>query len=258
MRNLEFNLLELMEDNNVHLRFVELDETEKKGKIQFHRSSINSNENLTEAPELVQLIAEEFRKFDLPDGRHNVPTRIRIHETDRNKILYFNASVLVESGDVIDRTVNKDYEELFCLDDPTGHPEKVQNVAQLIFTDEVKAAYVASLPRVEVENEEEHQVTVDLKVMVPNPDYDPDVEDSPKKIQATELVEEAYEASEVLDGAVLRKVPAGVRQVKQGVTKTVGVTDEQDNPVMETVKTGELTTFIEYKGKLYPEDWDGK
>lgn len=56
---------------------------------------------------------------------------------------------------------------------------------------------------------------------------------------------------------MLRKVAAYDKPIKKPLFDTVGVKDEDGNPVMETYKTGEFTTFIEYKGKLYPEDWNG-
>ena len=138
-----------------------------------------------------------------------------------------------------------------CLEDITAHPEKVQKAAALIFTPEVKAAYIASLPTVDEPVMAMRQVTVDLPVMIANPDYDAEVEGSQKQIQKTETVLVDVEETTVLEGAVQKVVKAHQAEQEQGVVVTTGVIDEAGAKVMEEYDTGEVVTKIQYKGELY-------
>ena len=83
------------------------------------------------------------------DGVHELVDLIRIHNSERQHFMYELSAFLIESNrqqghEILERVV------VTCLDDLTVHPEKIQKVAALIFTPEVKAAYIASLPTVDV------------------------------------------------------------------------------------------------------------
>ena len=99
-----------------------------------------------------------------------------------------------------------------CLEDISKHPEKVQKFCNLVFTDEVKTAFIASLPRIEIEIAGK---TKKVKTKIP---------DQTKKM--------------VVEG-----------KVRDVVIKKGGEVEEE---------VPATQTFIEYKGELYPEDWDGK
>ena len=266
----KFNLLELSYNNTIQLRFKHVE-----GGVALNvRTVVSSDDDLdlgltlsvgdgsttVPTPQLVKDIAAAFpfTAFENTDGPCCHADFIRVTDSNRGGIRYDVTEYVYKNQTEVVKSSRRQPVVVDCLEDITQHPEKVQKFASIVFTPKVKAAYIASLPRVEVENEDTRQKTVELPVMVDNPDYDPEVEGSQKQVQATETVDESYEASEVLDGAVLRQVPAGVRQVEKPLTETVGVTDEAGNPVMEEYKTGEFTTFIEYKGEQYPEGWNGE
>jgi len=141
------------------------------------------------------------------------------------------------------------------LEDYSTESDRVKTFCGIVFDAEVKAAYIASLPTVDEPVMSTRQVTVDLPVMISNPDYDAEVEGSQKKIQKTELVVVDVEETTVLDGAVQKVIAAHQVEQEQGVTVTKGVTDESGATVMEDYDTGEVVTKIQYKGELYAEDW---
>jgi len=210
MRNLEFNLLEIMEDNSLALRFVDLDETDKRGKIQFHRAKYDPS-SPDNAPELVQLVASQFSEESLGEGTHMVPTQIRLHATDRVHCGYYNAKVTVLDGEITERSILGKFIEMDCLCDLSEHPEKVQTAASLVFTEAVKADFIASLPRVEIETDGEPTIS-------------------------TETIPE--ETKKMVVGGVLTDV---VIKEAEEVALTIPATQ----------------TFIQYKGELYPEGWNG-
>lgn len=142
-------------------------------------------------------------------------------------------------------------ESYACIDDLSQLPEKVQSAAGLIFTPEIKAEYIANLPRVPAKKQ--RQKVVYLPVMIANPEYDPKKPASPEQIQDTEEVIVPYEAY-IDDSGVLQ--PAGERPEQRGKTYEQTVTHPDGTPVMEEY-TDPNDLRIEYKGVQYPLDWDG-
>jgi len=152
---------------------------------------------------------------------------------------------------------NHDTHSIDPLQDYSTESDRVKAFCGIVFDDEVKAAYIASLPTVDEPVTDWRQVTVDLPVMIANPDYDAEVEGSQKQIQKTETVLVDVEETTVLDGAVQKVIKAHQAEQEQGVTVTTGVIDEAGEKVMEEYDTGEVVTKIQYKGELYPSDWQG-
>ena len=151
---------------------------------------------------------------------------------------------------LIDRT-NHETRTIDPLQDYSTESDRVKTFCGIVFDAEVKAAYIASLPTVDVPVMSERQVTVDLPVMIANPDYDAEVEGSQKQIQKTETVLVDVEETTVLEGAVQKVVKAHQAEQEQGVVVTTGVIDEAGAKVMEEYDTGEVVTKIQYKGELY-------
>ncbi|GEM_PF-1775644 len=137
------------------------------------------------------------------------------------------------------------------LQDYSTESDRVKTFCGIVFDAEVKAAYIASLPTVDEPVMSKRQVTVDLPVMINNPDYDAEVEGSQQQIQKTEVVLVDVEETTVLDGAVQKVVKAHQAKQEQGAVETIGVTDESGAKVMEEYDTGEVVTKIQYKGELY-------
>ena len=215
--------------------------------ILYERAADEHVEELTFTGTTISIACHHCDAVDNPDGRVKLTTR-HSHE---------------------DFTLDP-------LEDQTPFSDRVKLFASIVFDAEVKAAFIASLPRVDEPVMAKRQRTVELPVMemvkreVPavtekkaaiDDAGEPiiiEVEVTPPttemvEVQKTEIVDGACEASEVMDGAVLRKVPAGTRPEEQGVTETVGVTDEAGNPVTEEYDTGKVQTSIQYKDKLYAE-----
>lgn len=248
--------VELVYDNQIQvLSDVSTDEIPGK-----HRCTINSESvGLSNQSELVQKITTEFpfTEFENPKGFCSHVDYIQFATANPSKLVYRTFNYIHGESREVLKQERAETMVADCLEDITQHPEKVQKFASIVFTDEVKAAFIASLPRVDEPIIKERQVTVELPVMIANPDYDPKDEDSPKQIQKTEDGIENVEATTVMDGAVLRKVAAYDKPIKIPVVDIVGVTNEDGAKVMEEYDTGETQTFIEYKGELYPEDWKG-
>ena len=243
-----FNLVELSYNNTLQVRY----KINEGGVITNHRGCCDSTQDLSEAPELVKALAAEFpwTEHTNPDGACCWADFIRVVDAERYHLAY-QLSDYIYKDEKVSKQAKRPVIEVDCLEDITAHPEKVQRFAALIFTPEVKAAYIASLPTVDEPVMSERQVTVDLPVMIANPDYDAEVEGSQKQIQKTETVLVDVEETTVLEGAVQKVVKAHQAKQKQGVVETIGVTDESGAKVMEEYDTGEVVTKIQYKGELY-------
>jgi|GEM_PF-4753319 len=273
-----FNLVELSYNNTLQVRY----KINEGGVITNHRGCCDSTQDLSEAPELVKALAVEFpfTEHINPDGACCWADFIRVVDAERYHLAY-QLSDYIYKDEKVSKQAKRPVIEVDCLEDITAHPEKVQRFAALIFTPEVKAAYIASLPTVDEPVIAERQKTVDLPVME---DYDhviaavtatrpvqPDpsgpilqetYEVEPERTevrqrQVQEVVLVDVEETTVMDGAVLRVIKAHQAEKQQGVTETVGVTDEAGEPVMEDYDTGETVTKIQYKGELYPNNWKG-
>jgi len=163
-----------------------------------------------------------------------------------------DCTVTGQEGNIklIDRA-NHETRSIDPLQDYSTESDRVKTFCGIVFDAEVKAAYIASLPTVDEPVMSERQVTVDLPVMIANPDYDAEVEGSQKQIQKTETVLVDVEETTVLEGAVQKVVKAHQAEQEQGVVVTTGVIDEAGAKVMEEYDTGEVVTKIQYKGELY-------
>ena len=82
------------------------------------------------------------------EGRHTHVSFIRIAANEQYHICYN----LIEHNFTNGRSINSSGPiiEVGCLEDTSGLHGKIQTVAALIFTPEVKAAYIARLPTVDV------------------------------------------------------------------------------------------------------------
>lgn len=148
-----------------------------------------------------------------------------------NRISYQMATFSDVDGSIVKEKGLKG--DLGCLDCAEGHPEKVQEAAKFLFTDAFKAKFIASLPRVQNAVKSE-RVRMHKKIH----------EDG-------EYVEIVQVEEEITDDGEL--IPAHLEEVRYDL---VPVTLD-GAVVMEEYETEEVETFIVYKDKLYPEDWNG-
>ena len=248
----KFNLVEIFQNNEVSARYLESEAIEGVQARQYHRYGLDSHSDLTDYPQLVKDIVAAFPLVEVEhgEGAHLDVSKIRIMADSQGQFRYDVVAHIVENGKTV---VCERHASIVvdCLEDITAHPEKVQKAAALIFKPEVKEAYIASLPTVDEPVTDWRQVTVDLPVMIKNPDYDAEVEGSLEKIQKTETVLVDVEETTVLEGAVQKVVKAHQAKQEQGAVETIGVTDESGAKVMEEYDTGEVVTKIQYKGELY-------
>ena len=232
-----FNLVEIRENNMLQVRYLDTIKTEKANANRFHRTTVNSlSPNLSEMPELVQQLAAAFpaklpdvsllppdlepgqllsaaetAEFisKIPDGVYEEVNMIRIlaDENKRSEIRY-DVDVIVIEGDKV-WTERKPPKIVTCFCDLSEHPEKVQKVAEIIFTDEVKAKARAG------EDAKWKQKTV----MVPTGE--------------TEEYEEEEIFIDTTEGKAVQRKRTVINQ--RSIMKEVGVVDEDGNPVMGRV-----------------------
>ena len=142
-----FNLVELSYNNILQVRF----KVNEGGVITNHRGGCDSTQDLSEAPELVKALAAEFpfTEHTNPDGACCWADFIRVVDAERYHLAYQLSDYIYKDGEKT-KQAKRPVIEVDCLEDITAHPDKVQRFAALIFTPEVKAAYIASLPTVDV------------------------------------------------------------------------------------------------------------
>lgn len=303
--NIKFDCLELAYNHQIQLRFKSFEDGVEENLRTVIAGEVGETITVSHptgrpvtlpSHPILKAVSQAFpmAEFKNPDGPCEHADFIRVMFNDPSQIRYNITRYAYANETEVLKATKMRAVGVDCLEDLSAHPEKVQKFCNIVFTPEVKAQYIASLPRVEVEDEDVRQVTVDLAVMIPNPeygalipnpaygqlinnpDYDPEEKGSqefirntsvpeqiknvwvPEEIQKTEIMNEWVEPHQVLDGAVLRDVDGHEQPVLKRVVEAVGVEDENGSPVMEAYKTGTTTTFIEYKGNLYPEDWDGQ
>ena len=170
--------------------------------------------------------------FNRPMSQSGVITEVKFRN---GGVVYIVCDIECHMGvrDVrVPNYLNEEIITVDCLEDLSTHPAKVQAFCNIVFTDEVKAEFIASLPRQEVENEAEQQRTVEIPVMIQVEQAVPavteqqaivneetgepeivEVEITPAttkmvEVQKTEIVDEPYEAYEEMQGNVLVQVPA--------------------------------------------------
>jgi len=142
-----FNLVELSYNNTLQVRY----KINEEGVETNHRGIVDSTQDLSEAPELVKALAAEFpwTEHTNPDGACCWADFIRVVDAERYHLAY-QLSDYIYKDEKVSKQAKRPVIEVDCLEDITAHPEKVQRFAALIFTPEVKAAYIASLPTVDV------------------------------------------------------------------------------------------------------------
>lgn len=249
MFKLNFDLAELSYNNTIQVRF----KVDEDGVVTNLRSVVDSTQDLTNAPQLVQDLAAEFPYTDHSttnkDGACCWADFIRVVDAERHHICYQETKYIYNGG-VVESQQKQPVVVVTCLDDLSGHPEKVQRFCNVVFTPEVKASYIASLPRVY-----KKQMTVERRLEKDNPDYNPDDPKSPKKVYDTESKMVPHDAY-VDENNVLQ--PAGERIQVIIKAEYDLVTMPDGSPAMIYCSKDEAEeTFIEYKGELYKEDWDG-
>lgn len=226
----KFDLLELVYNHQIQIRFKR---QTASGAVRNLRFVVDSRHDLSgdfvlqiegqelrfPVPKLVKDIAAEFPyvEFENPDGFCCHADFIRVMDWAKGQVRYnLTEYVYKDRTHVVDKSKLKGA-GVDCLEDLTAHPEKVQKFCNIVFTPEVKAQYIASLPRKEIDEYESDGVTPKTKpVEVPVP---------------------ARTEPRLIDGQIvdfeLEKATTRIDQV----------------PVTQS--------FIEYKGNLYPEGWDG-
>ena len=195
---------------------------------------------------------------------------------------------------LVDR-VKREPRSIDPLEDYSTESDRVKTFCGIVFDDEARAAFIASLPTVDDPVMAMRQVTVDLPVLEDYEHVIPAVmhevpavligvwDSNQEKIEgAFEVEQEAYmevvepertevrqrqvkeivlvdvEESTVMDGAVQKVIAAHQVEQEQGVTVTTGVVDQDGAKVLEEYDTGEIVTLIQYKGELYEIDWNGE
>lgn len=209
----KFDLLELVYNHQIQLRY----KVSEGGVEENVRTVCDSRDDLTELPKLVQDVAAAFPfcEFENPDGPCCHVDFIRVMGNDQSAIRYNESEYVYENGtEVLKRSVRKPV-VVDCLEDLSKHSKKVQKLCNIVFTSEVKAQYIASLPRREI----------------------PVLENGKVKTKKKTIQRDDQTTQAVVDGKLTTVV------VQKGGEEEIEV------PVTQT--------FIEYKGNLYPEDWDG-
>lgn len=152
-------------------------------------------------------------------------------QPDCEEVLTFNGKFVqlecfpIENGERCDREKHL----IYPLDNLSSYSERVQDACACFFTSEVKQAFIDSLPRV------------------------PEIKPLPRFIKEEAEggeFEEKIAVKERIEGKVLHA--ATTRTVRYN---KVFLEDPKGNPVLEDQPTGNM--LIEYKGKYYPESWDG-
>jgi hypothetical protein len=181
-QRLEFNLVEITQNNEIVVRYIDIKQSEDLGARRFVRDVVKHH-NYDNMPEFAQLIYDSFPYAEpsLPDGVHEVATMVRIlaDENRRHMIRYNLVKQAWENGEIV--AVEKAGKPVVtCLCDLSEHPEKVQRVAEIVFTDEVKAKAqaekdeaerIAALPdTVEVEAHDREGNPLGFKIEIPNPE----------------------------------------------------------------------------------------
>jgi len=143
-----FNLLELAYNNTIQVRH----KVTEGDVVENHRCVVDSRQDLTNAPQLIQDIAAAFpfTEFENPDGACCHADFIRVLDGNRGAVRYNIFEYIYKNGTEVDKRSTRPSVVVDCLEDITAHPEKVQKFCAVIFTPEVKAAYIASLPTVDV------------------------------------------------------------------------------------------------------------
>jgi hypothetical protein len=115
------------------------------------RATLSSNNDLSTEHDLIQRLGDSLPLIDavsLDDGA-KVCNFISI-KNGVPSISYQVETLSITDGEVMG-SERGDVVEVYCLDDLTQHPEKVQKVAAIVFTPEVKAAEQARLDAIEAE-----------------------------------------------------------------------------------------------------------
>jgi hypothetical protein len=145
---MKFNLAEVTECNSIQIRNVIIHKDAEGNEVSrtFHRSVVDSTQDLTGQPQLVQDIAVAFTKIDpetkvRPEGASEDIAMIRIMAEGHDRIRFDRAVQIVENGE-LKHNDRKQPEIVHALDDISELPEKVKVAARLIFTEEIKQAEV--------------------------------------------------------------------------------------------------------------------
>lgn len=134
-----FDLVELSYNNTLQVRY----KVDEDGVITNLRGVVDSTQDLSEAPQLVQDLAAEFpfTEHTNPDGACVWADFIRVVDAERYHICYQESKYIYKDGAVTTQQ-KQPVVVVHCLDDLSKHPEKVQRFCNIVFTAEVKAAEV--------------------------------------------------------------------------------------------------------------------
>jgi len=148
MKTTTFDLAELSYNNLIQVRF----KVDEDGVVTNLRSVVDSTQDLSEAPQLVQAIAAAFpfNEHTNPDGACCWADFIRVVDAERHHICYQESKYIYKDGAVTTQQ-KQPVVVVHCLDDLSEHSEKVQRFCNIVFTPEVKAAEQARLDAIEAE-----------------------------------------------------------------------------------------------------------
>lgn len=132
-----FNLLEITQNNNIQVRekITHYFDDGEEAMSNYHRYTINSEQDLKDEPKLVKKFAKAFpyiKTMKHKDGVHTDIALIRIMANDQDQFRYDEMVHVIKDGETIaserklPRIVKKG-------DDLTGLPEKVRKAAKILF-----------------------------------------------------------------------------------------------------------------------------
>ena len=138
MRTKKFNLAELSYNNTIQLKY----RVDEDGVISNERSTSDSRQDLSEAPQLVQDIAAAFPFTEQtnPDGACCWADFIRVVDAERHHICYQESKYIYKDGKITAQQ-RMPVVVVNCLDDLTKHSEKVQRFCNVVFTSAEKLGY---------------------------------------------------------------------------------------------------------------------
>lgn len=147
-KTITFNLAELSYNNTIQVRY----KADEDGVVTNLRGVVDSRQDLSEAPQIVQDIALEFpfTEHTNPDGVCCWADFIRVVDAERHHICYQESKYIYKDGAVVTQQ-KQPVVVVHCLDDLSNHSEKVQKFCNVVFTPEVKAAEQSRLDAIEAE-----------------------------------------------------------------------------------------------------------
>jgi len=262
---MKLNKIELTQNNTIQIQeIIEHGEGDLTAK-SLHRRTTDSRQDLTGEHDFIKQAAANFPFIEdaeetRPDGLHEDIGFMRLTMSDLTKFRYDVSIIKIADGEIVSRE-RKPPVLVSMLDDVSSLPQKVQEVAALMFIPEARTAYIAALPRVEVpvktSVQEMYKVARTKTIRVPAVfEADVMIEEEkvievPDTVKATRTIKATSEI-QIIDGkAITVEIPESIEEYDKPLYDEYPLFNVDGSPKMIEVETGETTTMIEYKGELH-------